>query len=126
MYCSVVRSLEYFYKLFLIDPVERKATPLCPFVKSGKMHTAFQKHLRPDRMGIDYSHLENFDTRAALEDIFQGQRPAGEQMLRAAVSSRNMGQLDDAISNAQRIGIDRNNPKLFQQALAAREKLGLS
>ncbi|CAM9100166.1 unnamed protein product, partial [Ectocarpus fasciculatus] len=50
-----VRSLEYFYKLFLIDPHQRTAVQLCPFVKSGKMHSAFQKYLKPDGMGIDYS-----------------------------------------------------------------------
>jgi hypothetical protein len=32
---GTVRDLELFYKLFLIDPEARKATQLCPFVKSG-------------------------------------------------------------------------------------------
>jgi len=61
-----VRELSLFYKLFLIDPLARKATQLCPFVKSGIMHKNFQPHLRPDGLGIDYSALNDFDTRHAL------------------------------------------------------------
>ena len=30
-----VRELSLFYKLFLIDPKERVAVQLCPFVKTG-------------------------------------------------------------------------------------------
>jgi hypothetical protein len=61
-----VRPLSEFYRLFLIDADERKATQLCPFVTSGKMHRDFQQYLRPDGMGIDYSHLLTYDTAAAL------------------------------------------------------------
>lgn len=61
-----VRSLDLFYKIFLIEPEKRKATPLCPFVSSGIMHREFQKYLRPDHLGIDYSFLDDFDTRAEL------------------------------------------------------------
>ena len=61
-----VRRLDLFYKLFLIDTLQRKATQLCPFVRSGKMHREFTPFLRPDRMGIDYSKLENFDTRSKM------------------------------------------------------------
>ena len=32
---GTVRDKDLFYKLFLIDPIKRKATQLCPFVKSG-------------------------------------------------------------------------------------------
>jgi hypothetical protein len=63
---GAVRKLDLFYKLFLVDPVKRKAVQLCPFVRSGKMHKEFQKHLRSDGMGIDYSRLEHFDTRAIM------------------------------------------------------------
>lgn len=61
-----VRELSLFYKLFLIDAQTRTATQLCPFVKSGIMHRNFQKFLRSDRLGIDYSRLADFDTRKFL------------------------------------------------------------
>jgi len=61
-----VRTVDLFYKLFLIDTQKRTAVQLCPFVKSGKMHRNFQPFLRLDGLGIDYSKLENFDTAAAM------------------------------------------------------------
>ena len=67
-----MRSIETFYKLFLIDSKKRTAVQLCPFVKSGKMHNSFQKFLKSDGMGIDYSKLENFDTLAAMKSVFSG------------------------------------------------------
>lgn len=60
---GTVRTKEEFYRLFLIDPVARKAVQLCPFVRSGNMHHEFMKHLRKDGMGIDYSELRDFDTQ---------------------------------------------------------------
>lgn len=62
-----VRSLETFYKLFLIDPVNRKAVQLCPFVSSGIMHRDFQKLLKPDGLGVDYSKLEDYDTASKFK-----------------------------------------------------------
>ena len=32
------------------------------------MHHEFQKYLRPDHLGIDYSYLEDFNTAAELPD----------------------------------------------------------
>jgi hypothetical protein len=61
-----VRPLELFYKIFLVDPLKRKAVPLCPFVTTGIMHKEFQKYLRPDHLGIDYTFLHDFDTKAEL------------------------------------------------------------
>jgi len=49
------RSLDQFYKLFLINPLKRKAVQLCPFVNSGIMHKQFVPMLRSNGMGIDYS-----------------------------------------------------------------------
>jgi hypothetical protein len=69
-----VRPLSEFYRLFLIDAKERKATQLCPFVRSGKMHREFQKHLRPDGRGVDYSALTTYDTAAAM-GIKNGKTP---------------------------------------------------
>ena len=64
-----VRSLDLFYKLFLIDRQARKTTQICPFVRSGKMHRDFQRHLRPDGLGIDYSKLENYDTKEVIKNL---------------------------------------------------------
>ena len=64
-----IRPLEQFYKLFLINRMERIATKLCPFVRSGTMHRDFQKHLRPDGLGIDYTKLENYDTSEAMKNL---------------------------------------------------------
>jgi hypothetical protein len=69
-----VRKLEEFYRLFLIDAKERKATQLCPFVRSGKMHREFQQYLKPDGRGVDYSKLATFDTAVAM-GIKVGQNP---------------------------------------------------
>ena len=62
----VVRKLSTFYKIFLIDPLKRKTIKVCPFVETGIMHKEFQKYLSPDGLGIDYSNLEDFDTKAEL------------------------------------------------------------
>ena len=70
-----VRKLDLFYKLFLIDAPNRKAVQLCPFVTTGDMHREFQKHLRPDGLGLDYSYLEDFDTKAELERLKQIKGP---------------------------------------------------
>lgn len=69
-----VRPLSEFYRLFLINAMERKATQLCPFVRSGKMHRTFQQYLKPDGRGIDYSKLTTFDTAVAM-GLKEGQNP---------------------------------------------------
>jgi hypothetical protein len=114
-----VRSTELFYKLFLINPNDRTATQLCPFVKNGQMHRDFQPHLSPDGMGIDYSGLVNYSTRDALEGVFANQRPAGRQWLNTAIARRKKGGLGDAIRNAKKIGLDETDGPLYRKALDA-------
>lgn len=87
------------------------------------MHSAFQKYLKPDGMGIDYSKLADFSTWDALEEVFAGQRPGGEKLLRDAIAARRTGLLDEALSNAIRIGLDRTNPDLYNKAKALREEV---
>jgi hypothetical protein len=116
---SNVRPVEQFYTLFLIDTQHRKATQLCPFVKNGKMHRDFQPHLRADGRGIDYSKLTGYDTRNALEAVFEVQRPAGRSWLTRAIERNSRGGLTDAINNARKIGLDRTDPDLFQRAQGA-------
>ena len=58
---GTVRTTDLFYKVFLINVHARKAVQLCPFVKEGMMHREFQKYLRPDGLGIDYTQLANYE-----------------------------------------------------------------
>jgi hypothetical protein len=118
-----VRSLELFYKLFLINPAKRESVQLCPFVKNGVMHRKFQKHLRPDGLGIDYSKLTHFDTLSSLEETFSAQRPAGEKMLTDAINRKDLPGLEWAIENAKRIRIDKVSPALFDKALKAKAEM---
>ena len=111
-----VRSTELFYKLFLIDPRARKATQLCPFVKSGLMHKAFQPYLRPDGNGIDYSHLENYDTKTVLEKHLLSQHPYWEKQIITLIRSKQKDSLRYAMSNAERIGLAEKKPDLMNEA----------
>ena len=54
-----VRSLNKFFETFGIDVTNKRVEHhLCTFVQGGQMHKDFQKHLRPDGMGIDYSKID--------------------------------------------------------------------
>jgi hypothetical protein len=86
-------------------------------VKNGGMHREFQKYLRPDGLGIDYSYLTDFKTRNFLENVFQKQRPAGEKMIENAIKNKRRVELENALENARRIGIDKTNPTLYQKGL---------
>jgi hypothetical protein len=110
-----VRDIDLFYKLFLIDPITRTSTQMCPFVKSGTMHKQFVPYLRKDGLGIDYSNafFQNYDTAAELEKIFTRQRPGGEKMIQNAMKNRNLDGLRFALENAKRIKLDKANPTLF-------------
>jgi hypothetical protein len=81
------------------------------------MHTQFVPYLRPDGMGIDYSKpfFENFDTEAALEKVFEKQRPGGEKMIENAMKNHNIENLRYALENAKRIKLNQANPTLFKK-----------
>jgi len=66
---GTVRDVELYYKIFKINRIERKATQLCPFVRPGHMHRDFQKYLRPDGLGIDYSKLVDYDAEKHLKRL---------------------------------------------------------
>ena len=118
-----VRSVELFYKLFLIDTKQRTSVQLCPFVRPGHMHKEFQKHLRRDGMGIDYSKLADFDTATVLDQILEEQRPGVENQLRNAIKNKNKGSLEYLINNAVTVKIDKKNPSLYKEAQSALESL---
>jgi hypothetical protein len=88
------------------------------------MHINFQPYLRADGRGIDYSKLENFDTVSVLEGIYKGQRPFGEDMIRNALKTNSREDLNIAVNNAIRIGLDKTNPSLFKSADSALKLLG--
>lgn len=111
-----VRDTALFYKLFLIDTNARKATQLCPFVKSGLMHKAFQPHLRPDGLGIDYSGLVDYDTKSVLEKHLLSQHPYWEKQINLAMANKQKDTLRYALSNAERIGLATKRPDLMEAA----------
>ena len=113
---GTVRDLKLFYKIFLIDAMKRKAVQLCPFVKSGLMHRSFQPFLRSDGIGIDYSKLEDFNTRAAIDAHLEKQHPEWIRRLNTAIRNRDRNLLQEAIGSAEKIGLDRKNPELVNKA----------
>ena len=110
------RSVELFYQLFLIDTRLRSSVQLCPFVRPGHMHIEFQKYLRSDGMGIDYSYLRDFDTASYLDNVLEAQRPEVEAQLRNAMKNKNKGSLEFYLNNAVTVRVDKKNPTLFQEA----------
>ena len=102
---GTVRPVQQFYDLFLINPIVRKATQLCPFVKNGRMHQDFQQHLRPNGMGIDYTKMVGYSTHDALESVFEGMRPAGTKWLEMAIRRQRRDGLTGAIANAKKVPI---------------------
>ncbi len=117
----LVRDLQLFYQLFLIDPKARKAVQLCPFVKTGIMHNDFQRLLRPDGLGIDYSSLVNYNTAAKIDGQLSRQHPYWEARLKEAIRYNNRQALQEALNNAVRVKLDRKMPGLVEEA---RAKLG--
>ena len=113
---GTARPVELFYKLFLIDTKARKATQLCPFVKSGLMHKAFQPYLRPDGLGIDYNQLTNYDTRTVLENHLLSQHPYWEKQIKKYIEVKDRGSLRYAIGMAERIGLAAKKPALIEEA----------
>lgn len=95
---------------------KRKTVQLCPFVKSGLMHNSFQKHMRSDGLGIDYSQLEHFDTALAIDQHLAKQHPYWEKAIREALARQDVHGLADAISSADRIGLTKKQPQLIEQA----------
>lgn len=73
-----VRDVGEFYRIFLIDPINRTAVPLCPFVNPGIMHKDFVPHLRPDGLGIDYERLRSYDTWDFLSRVKTEEEGSGE------------------------------------------------
>ena len=52
------------------------------------MHRDFVKYLRPDGNGIDYSYLEDYDTRSKLEDYLVSQHPVVEKHFNSCMAAK--------------------------------------
>jgi hypothetical protein len=108
------RDVSLFYKLFLIERAARKATPICPFVVSGTMHRDFQPYLRADGNGIDYSYLQDYDTRSVLAAT-GGRRPSPDKPywvreIEKGISNGNRGAVLKAVGIAKKIGVFDSKP----------------
>ncbi len=126
------RALDDFYKIFLINPITRKAVNLCAFVQSGDMHKDFTRYLKEDKMGIDYSQLESFDTLSRIEEIKRSKYPDCLQQIIRGMKERNKGQLKYAVGYAERIGFIKESPadpaaterqKVYNEAIALLQEL---
>jgi len=111
------RDLSWFYKIFLIDPIERKTIQLCPFVKSGIMHKAFQPYLKVDGLGIDYSLLINYDTKDAIDKYLKSQHAFWVKEIKQKTRSHDKEGLSYALQMAQRIGLDKAQSRLYQDGM---------
>lgn len=113
-----VRDVNEFYRLFLIDVDNRKATNLCKFVKTGVMHRHFKAAMTDH--GVDLAQLASFDTNAAIEDeLNQHWRPHARQALTKALEMKKEGWLKNAIDIAKRADFDKIDPDLIARAQAA-------
>ena len=111
-----VRTVDLFYKLFLIDVKARKATPICPFVKSGIMHRDFQPYLRADGLGIDYSYLKDYSTSAVLSTHPRKDQPHWAREIDKAMSNNDKLGIQRAIGTAKAIGVYDSKPDLKARA----------
>lgn len=118
-----VRNVSLFYKLFLIDPKGRRATQLCPFVKSGIMHKAFMAFLRPDGMGIDYSHLEDYNTAKVLDDYLTSQQPVWRKNIEGSIKRKDVEGIRYGVEMAGRIGLTKKDPAFIAEARKAMQQI---
>ena len=118
-----VRDLSLFYKVFLIDTHERKAEKLCPFVTSGVMHRDFMPYMRADGNGIDYSPLENYDTKFIIDNKLGMRMAEWERRISYAMEAQNKEAVEAAISNAKKFSLERKNPSLVSKAETLLQKL---
>mmetsp|Transcript_18241 Transcript_18241/g.30591 ORF Transcript_18241/g.30591 Transcript_18241/m.30591 type:complete len:572 (+) Transcript_18241:123-1838(+) len=119
-----VRSVDLFYKLFLINREDRTATKLCPFVDGGYMHIDFQPFLRKDGAGIDYKYLENYDTRKEGFGRSPRQKdPFWVRQIDKAMLDGNKAALEKAVHVAEVTGLYESNPSLQEKVKRALEHM---
>ncbi|KAJ8601587.1 hypothetical protein CTAYLR_010138 [Chrysophaeum taylorii] len=112
------RRVEDFYRLFLVNTLDRKAQPLCKFVKTGVMHRAFSRWRLPDG-SVDYSRLADFDTAAAIKtELDTNWRPRALNALQKALDHNERAWLENALDIAKRAELPEDTD-LLQMAKTA-------
>jgi len=122
---GTARPVEWFYKLFGIDTEASTSLDdrLCKFVKTGRMHRAFQPSLRPNGLGIDYSGLVDFDTRASINAELDEMRKPAVAQLERALDRANVQGLQTGLDMAKRSALSEVNPQLVSRAKAKLSEL---
>lgn len=87
------------------------------------MHKDFVKFLNKDGIGIDYSFLENYDTKSKLLTHLEKQYPFWEKKLEESMANRDRDSLVYALQNAQNIGLAAAKPHLIQRAKNALQSM---
>jgi len=111
------RELSLFYKIFLIDPVARKTVQLCPFVEGGIMHRDFQPFVKPNGLGVDYSLLADYDTKASLNTHPSASNPYWSRQLERAITNKDAMALTDYLKVYERLGLLDQKKSLKDRAM---------
>lgn len=99
------RELSLFYKIFLINPVERKTVQLCPFVEGGIMHRDFQPFVKPNGLGVDYSLLTDYDTKASLNTRPSVNNPYWSRLLESAITNHDAKMVAEYVALFEKLGL---------------------
>lgn len=83
------------------------------------MHKAFQKHVRPDGLGVDYNKVDTFDVRGVVKQFFTDQTAGVETNLKRALQTKSKNELRSTIAAAERIGLHANTSSLLKEAQIA-------
>lgn len=82
------------------------------------MHHEFQRFLKPNKLGIDYSKLTNFNTMSVISSHLKKQQPFWEKKIQEAIENNNKVGLIEALSTAEAIGLAAAKPDLMRKARA--------
>ena len=118
------RSVDEFYRIFLVDVEHRSSQQLCKFVKTGVMHRDFTALMRPDKKGVDYSKLADYDTAAAIRRELEANHfPLARKGLLKAIQMNDKGWLTNALEQAKRSELRSVDPELVGRAELALKAL---
>lgn len=79
------------------------------------MHKDFQKHLRPNGLGIDYSLLLDYDTENVIKTYLFSQHPYWIKFCNDAITKKKRNLLNECLSTAPRIRLDSAHPELMEK-----------
>jgi len=90
------------------------------------MHNDFQPYLKVDGSGIDYSQLEDYDTRGVMEKRLGRLHPLWERRILSGIELKDGNALRNAVDTAMKFGLEKRNPELMKQALQVLKKLSVA